>query len=46
MDATELRTVETDADDTALARLATATERYRVVGRSLAEPPAIVVRRP
>ncbi|WP_067825032.1 OsmC family protein [Nocardia inohanensis] len=38
-------TVETDADDAALAKLATATERYCVVGRSLAEPPAIVVRR-
>lgn len=37
--------VDTDADDAALARLAKATERYCVVGRSLAEPPAIVVRR-
>lgn len=37
--------VETDAHDEALARLATATERYCVVGRSLAEPPSIVVRR-
>ncbi|WP_436698685.1 OsmC family protein [Nocardioides sp. BYT-33-1] len=35
--------VDTDADDAALARLATATERYCVVGRSLAEPPRIRV---
>lgn len=38
-------TVDTDVDDTALTRLAKATERYCVVGRSLAEPPAIVIRR-
>lgn len=35
--------VETDADDATLARLATATERYCVVGRSLAQPPEIRV---
>ncbi|WP_039815456.1 OsmC family protein [Nocardia otitidiscaviarum] len=39
-------TVDTDADDDALARLATLTERYCAVGRSLAVPPSIVVRRP
>ena len=39
-------TLYTDADDAALDRLATATERYCVVGRSLAVPPRIsVVRR-
>ncbi|KRC54754.1 MULTISPECIES: OsmC family protein [unclassified Nocardioides] len=39
-------TLDTDADDAALDRLATATERYCVVGRSLAVPPRIsVVRR-
>jgi uncharacterized OsmC-like protein len=39
-------TLDTDADDAALDRLATATERYCVVGRSLAAPPRIsVVRR-
>lgn len=37
--------VDTDADDAALARLAKVTERYCVVGRSLAEPATIVVRR-
>ena len=37
--------VDSDADDTALERLATATERYCVVGQSLAQPPAITVRR-
>ncbi|WGX95132.1 OsmC family protein [Nocardioides sp. L-11A] len=35
--------VDTDADDAALDRLATATERYCVVGRSLAQPPEIRV---
>ncbi|MFE3190028.1 OsmC family protein [Nocardia sp. NPDC059240] len=39
-------TVDTDAEDDALARLANLTERYCVVGRSLAEPPSIVVQRP
>ncbi|WP_043648837.1 OsmC family protein [Nocardia thailandica] len=38
-------TVDTGADEAALARLAKLTERYCVVGRSLAEPPEIVVRR-
>jgi uncharacterized OsmC-like protein len=37
--------VDTDADDATLARLATSTERYCVVGQSLASPPRIVVRR-
>jgi len=37
--------VDTDADDSALARLATATERYCVVGRSLAVPLRFEVRR-
>ncbi|UUW87188.1 OsmC family protein [Nocardioides sp. WV_118_6] len=35
--------VDTDADDATLARLATATERYCVVGRTLAQPPQIRV---
>ena len=35
----------TTADDATLQRLGTATERYCVVGASLAEPPRIVVRR-
>jgi uncharacterized OsmC-like protein len=34
-------TLDTDADDAALARLATATERYCVVGQTLATPPAV-----
>lgn len=39
-------TLDTDADDATLGRLAAATERYCVVGRSLAVPPRIsVVRR-
>lgn len=39
-------TLDTDADDATLGRLAGATERYCVVGRSLAVPPRIsVVRR-
>lgn len=37
--------LDTDADDAALHRLATATERYCVVGASLAAPPRVVVRR-
>jgi uncharacterized OsmC-like protein len=37
--------VDTDADEAALERLATMTERYCVVGQSLAQPPRIVVRR-
>lgn len=37
--------LDTDADDAQLDRLAVATERYCVVGRSLAVPPRIEVRR-
>ncbi|TNM37625.1 OsmC family protein [Nocardioides albidus] len=37
--------LDTDADDAALERLAAATERYCVVGRSLAQPPEIRVAR-
>ncbi len=37
--------VSTDADDSTLQRLATATERYCVVGQSLRTPPTIEVRR-
>ena len=37
--------IETDADDQVLQRLAAATERYCVVGRSLAAPPRFEVRR-
>ena len=37
--------VDTDADDAALARLAASTERYCVVGQSLRIPPAIEIRR-
>lgn len=37
--------LDTDATDDQLARLASATERYCVVGQSLAEPPEIVIRR-
>ena len=36
-------TLDTDADDVTLERLATAAERYCVVGRSLAQPPVIRV---
>ncbi|WP_322936812.1 OsmC family protein [Nocardioides bizhenqiangii] len=36
-------TVATDADDATLERLAKATDRYCVVGQSLASPPAIRV---
>jgi uncharacterized OsmC-like protein len=38
-------TLDCDADDAALARLAASTERYCVVGQSLGTPPTIVVRR-
>lgn len=38
-------TIATDADDERLARLASSTERYCVVGASLREPPRVVVRR-
>ena len=37
--------LDTDADDAALERLATATERYCVVGASLAVAPRIEIRR-
>jgi uncharacterized OsmC-like protein len=37
--------LDTDADDAALDRLAALTERYCVVGQSLARPPQVVVRR-
>ena len=37
--------LDTDADDATLERLAAATERYCVVGKSLAQPPTFVVRR-
>ncbi|QLY30069.1 OsmC family protein [Nocardia huaxiensis] len=39
-------TVDTDADDATLSKLATATDRYCVVGQSLATPPTIRIRRP
>ncbi len=38
-------TLATDADDAALERLATSTERYCVVGQSLVDAPRVVVRR-
>jgi uncharacterized OsmC-like protein len=37
--------LDTDLDEATLERLATATERYCVVGQSLAQPPHFVVRR-
>ena len=37
--------LDTDADDEALARLTTATERYCVVAQSLAERPTLTIRR-
>lgn len=37
--------LDTDASDAELERLATSTERYCVVGQSLATPPRIAVRR-
>ena len=37
--------IDSDADDAALARLATATERYCVVGQSLRTSPRFVLRR-
>lgn len=37
--------LDTDADDATLDRLAASTERYCVVGRSLAIPPRIEIRR-
>jgi uncharacterized OsmC-like protein len=38
-------TLDTDAGDDQLARLAALTERYCVVGQSLAQPPRFVVQR-
>ena len=38
-------TADTDADDATLERLARSTGRYCVVGRSLREPPRVLVRR-
>jgi hypothetical protein len=38
-------TLDTTADDASLERLAVATERYCVVGQSLATPATFVVRR-
>lgn len=38
-------TADTDADDKQLERLSRMTERYCVVGQSLAQPPTITVRR-
>jgi len=38
-------TLDTDADDAVLERLATATERYCVVGQTLAAPPTVKVLR-
>ncbi|KRA37984.1 MULTISPECIES: OsmC family protein [unclassified Nocardioides] len=38
-------TLDTDADDATLGKLAVATERYCVVGQTLAEPPTIRVER-
>lgn len=37
--------VDTDADDSALERLASLTERYCVVGQSLREPPHVQITR-
>jgi uncharacterized OsmC-like protein len=37
--------VETDADDAALEKLAQLTDRYCVVGQSLAKPPRLQIRR-
>lgn len=37
--------LDTDADDQALARLASLTERYCVVAQSLAEPPSLRIER-
>jgi uncharacterized OsmC-like protein len=44
-DITVTATLDTDATDEQLERLAALTERYCVVGQSLAQPPAIQVRR-
>jgi uncharacterized OsmC-like protein len=37
--------LDTDADEATLERLGSLTERYCVVGQSLAQPPRMVVRR-
>jgi uncharacterized OsmC-like protein len=37
--------LQTDADDATLAKLAELTERYCVVGQSLAQVPSIAIRR-
>ena len=42
---TVLAELDADVDDAQLERLATSTERYCVVGQSLATPPHFVVRR-
>jgi uncharacterized OsmC-like protein len=44
-DITVTATLDTDAGDDQLARLAALTERYCVVGQSLAQPPRFVVQR-
>lgn len=44
-DITVTATLDTDATDEQLERLAALTERYCVVGQSLAQPPTIQVRR-
>jgi uncharacterized OsmC-like protein len=44
-DVTVTATLDTDATDDQLERLAALTERYCVVGQSLAQPPRILVRR-
>lgn len=40
-----IATIDSEADDATLAKLAAATERYCVVGQSLAVPPTVTVRR-
>ena len=37
--------LDTDADDARLARWGQLTDRYRMVARSLAQPPQLTVRR-
>jgi uncharacterized OsmC-like protein len=44
-DITVTATLDTDASDDQLERLAALTERYCVVGQSLNQPPRFVVRR-
>ena len=36
--------LDADGDDEVIARLAAMTQRYRVVGQSLAEPPHLTIR--